>query len=102
MTMVIHTSAAPRVLADISDERLRQHRLKADGRFRYTPDEVAPILGHAMLSEECGEVARAALATAGDLVQETLTGEDLYKELVQVAAVAMAMAEGLVLGTALP
>jgi NTP pyrophosphatase (non-canonical NTP hydrolase) len=86
------------VLQEIGRERMRQHRLKSEGRFKYTPSEVPPIRGHAMLSEECGEVARAALALSG-YVQENLTIDDLYTECIHVAAVAMAMAQGLIDGT---
>ena len=82
----------------IRRERVRQVDLKAEGRFKYTPDEVPTIRSQAMLSEENGEVARAVLALSG-WVQEELTVEDLYKELTQVAAVACAMMEGLLMRT---
>jgi hypothetical protein len=52
-----------------------------------------------MLSEECGEVARGALAVSG-YVQEDIGLTELYAECVQVAAVAMAIAEGIISGTA--
>lgn len=87
------------VLNEVHAERARQIGLKRAGRFAYTPDEVPLIRGHAMLSEECGEVARAALAASG-YVQESLTVTDVRKELVQVAAVAVAMVEGIDAGTA--
>lgn len=83
-----------KVLHAIRNERVRQEALKAEGRFKYTPDEVPLVRSHAMLSEECGEVARCALAISG-YVQEGLTVDDCYKELVQVAAIATAMAEGI-------
>jgi len=84
------------VLWCIDSERKRQHALKAEGRFKYTPSEVPAVRGSAMLSEENGEVARAALAISG-FVQEDLTPADYFKECVQVAAVAMALAEGVIL-----
>jgi len=83
------------VLHDIRNERVRQEALKVEGRFKYTPDEVPLVRSHAMLSEECGEVARCALAVSG-YVQEDLTLDDAYKELIQVAAIASAMAEGII------
>lgn len=82
------------ILDQIEKERLRQEHLKRDGRFKYTPDEVPLIRSTAMLTEELGEVARAALAVSG-YVQEELTLDDCRKELIQVAAVAMAMVEGI-------
>lgn len=47
---------------------------------------VAPAVKSAVLTEECGEVARAVLDQSDD---------DLRRELVQVAAVAVAWLEGL-------
>src|SRR4051794_31281512 len=84
------------VLHSIRNERVRQETLKEEGRFKYTPDEVPLVRSHAMLSEECGEVARCALAVSG-YVQEDSTLDDCFKELIQVAAVATAMAEGILL-----
>jgi hypothetical protein len=82
------------VLHSIRNERVRQEALKVEGRFKYTPDEVPLVRSHAMLSEECGEVARCALAVSG-YVQEDLTLDDAFKELIQVAAIATAMAEAI-------
>ena len=75
-------------------ERARQDRLKKEGRFKNTPDEVPLIRSYAMLSEEMGEVARCILAMDG-WVQEELTDEDCHKELIQVMAIAAAMVEGI-------
>ena len=82
------------ILNDVYNERVRQNRLKLQGRFKYTPNEVPLVRSHAMLSEECGEVARAALAVSG-YVQEDLTLDDCRKELIQVAAIAIAMVQGI-------
>lgn len=86
------------ILTEVGRERRRQILLKHDGRFKYTPAEVPAVRAAAMLTEECGEVARAALAVSG-YVQETLTMADLRTELIQVAAVAVAMVEGIDRGT---
>lgn len=81
------------IYAAIDVERARQERLKAEGRFDFTCAD--PALGHlaacAVLTEEVGEVARAVMGREG-LVRD---GGDLRKELVQVAAVAIAWLEAL-------
>lgn len=87
------------VLTEVGSERKRQNLLRDQGRFKYTPAEVPLVRGAVMLTEEVGEVARAALAVSG-YVQEELTLADLRGELVQVAAVAVAMIEGIDAGTA--
>jgi hypothetical protein len=92
---VFNEDTITQVLHAIRNERWRQESLKQDGRFKYTPDEVPLVRSHAMLSEECGEVARCALAVSG-YVQEELTLADAFKELVQVAAIATAMAEAII------
>lgn len=87
------------ILDDVFRERQRQNALKAAGRFKYTPNEVPLTHSCVMLSEEVGEVARGALAVGG-YVQEELTLADVRKELVQVAAIAVAMIQGIDEGTA--
>ena len=90
-----------RVLLDVGFERLRQEQLKAEGRFKHTCAD--PEMNHveclAVLVEEVGEVARAALELGGlvsDKHRDKVECElDLYKELIQVAAVAVAWAERL-------
>jgi NTP pyrophosphatase (non-canonical NTP hydrolase) len=79
----------------VVSERRRQDRLKADGRFPYTcaDDELSPFEKYAVLSEEVGEVARALLE-ASDLSNHKNYVE-LRKELIQVAAVAVAWIESL-------
>jgi NTP pyrophosphatase (non-canonical NTP hydrolase) len=82
------------IYEDISEERARQERLREEGRFKETcASATMPDLTRlAVLAEEFGEVARAVLE------QEDANdkhGKDLRKELVQVAAVAVAWIEGL-------
>lgn len=80
------------VLKDISNERRRQDKLKAEGRFTATcADPISNDRRLSILVEEVGEVARASLGNAG-AVQD---GGDLRKELVQVAAITLAWIEGL-------
>lgn len=82
------------VLQAVRGERERQELLKNDGRFQNTPDEVELLDSYAMLSEEVGEVARSILGSMGR-VQEQLTVWSVREELVQVAAIAVAMIEGI-------
>lgn len=81
----------------ISDERARQDRMKAEGRFSKTcADDMPNPARLAVLVEEVGEVARAVLER-GDAGGEAYDkhGKDIRKELIQVAAVAFAWIEGL-------
>lgn len=81
-------------LRDVYRERVRQDQLKAAGRFELTcADAELPASEKlAILVEEVGEVARAVLERA-DLVADK-HGSSLRDELIQVAAVALAWAEG--------
>jgi NTP pyrophosphatase (non-canonical NTP hydrolase) len=72
------------VAGEVDDERKKQDRTWGPPDMR--PDD--PWL--AILVEEVGEVARAALANPDDR-----KAGDLYSELIQVAAVAQAWAESL-------
>lgn len=86
-----------RILAEVSDERLRQEALKLAGRFTHTCADAMPDGARvAVLGEEFGEVCRAVLesGTAGTTSQD-VHGKALRAELVQVAAVAIAWIEGL-------
>ena len=78
------------IYAAIDDERTRQGVLWSGqhdwGRGDCSSLDVAPIVKTAVLSEECGEVARAVL-------DKDLDGA--RAELVQVAAVAVAWLESL-------
>lgn len=93
-----HTAGAARTtraLIAVGEERARQEELKAEGRFAYTAAD--PALDEhklAMLTEEVGEVAREILALAG-IVQESATRAKLRRELIQVAAIAVAWVEAL-------
>lgn len=82
-------------LADVIRERMRQEDLKLQGRFKYTcaDHQLAPGEKLAILTEEVGEVARAILE-GGNIVSDKHSA-DLRKELVQVAAVALAWVESL-------
>lgn len=82
------------VLRTVFLERARQDKLKSEGRFKNTPNEASLFKAHAMLSEEMGEIARCILSQSGE-VQEKLTVDDLRKELIQLAAVAVAIVEGI-------
>jgi len=74
-------------------ERERQEQLKAEGRFVYTcaDVEMTTMACLAVLTEEVGEVARAVLSMKG-LAKDEI---ELRKELIQVAAVALAWLEGM-------
>jgi len=76
------------VFEKIIAERKRQNALKTEGKFTYTAaDDVDGFKKLAILGEEFGEVSKA-LNEGDDLAS-------LQAELVQVAAVATAWAEGL-------
>lgn len=83
------------VLNSIAEERDRQEDLKAEGRFKYTcaDAEMNPFEKYAVLGEEFGEVGRALLEK-GELANDK-HGVSLEKELIQVAAVAMAWVESI-------
>lgn len=82
----------PAIYALIDAERARQsakfgpRQVHSWGEGDCSSPAVAPIVKVAVLSEECGEVARAVLDHA--------PAADLRDELVQVAAVAVAWLEG--------
>ena len=88
------------VAQDIFKERDRQDELVAQGRFRATC--ASSKLSHgqklAILGEEFGEVCRQVCATPEDPIVADHSGSvpELYRELIQVAAVASAWAEGLI------
>lgn len=85
------------VLSDIYNERMRQEKLKAEGRFSATcADNLTDVERYVILSREAGEVARALRITC-DRRPELLKLDRvaLRVELIQVAAVAMCWAEGL-------
>lgn len=84
-------------LNKMAEERERQDRLKQSGRFQFTLDE--PGLSEpqklAYILEELGEVARNVLAR-DRLVEDGERGNtELYTELIHVATLSGAWAEGL-------
>lgn len=66
-------------LADVASERMRQDR-------KWGPSASRPVPSLRILIEEVGEVAKA---------MQDETDDELRAELVQVAAVAVAMVEGI-------
>lgn len=75
------------ILDAILVERLRQERLKRDGKFLYTcADNISDVMRLPILAEEFGEVARAI--NEGD-------PENLKEELIQTAAVCLSWLEAL-------
>lgn len=81
------------ILSNVYDERLRQEQLKYEGKFAYScsDSEITHTECFLVLAEEFGEVAHEVNEAIGGKVLLRL--EDLEKELVQVAAVAVAWAE---------
>lgn len=83
----------------VKAERIRQDKLKAEGRFEFTcaDDGLTNAEKLACLTEELGEVAQEVLTQEGRrLARDTVgTPEALRKEIVQVAAVALAWIEAL-------
>lgn len=76
-----------RAIDAIVEERYRQNKLKADGKFAHTcADNIPDEHRYIILAEEVGEVARAI--HDGDR-------DNLREELVQVAAVCLAWLEAL-------
>lgn len=87
------------IYADILTEREHQEALKIAGKFRYTCADVEMVdtSRACVLTEETGEVCRAVLSIFG-LTKDTPEKASYFhlrRELVQVAAVAVAWIEGL-------
>lgn len=85
------------VLREIMEERIRQDGLKAEGRFKYTcaDIEMTNLQRLTVLLEEVGEAARAALEMHNLSNDVHGLRHGLRKEMIQVAAVAVAFVEGL-------
>lgn len=86
------------VLEDIRKERIRQEKLKAAGKFKYTAADVeCPDLDRlAALMEEIGESATASMEERSTATpRDVLKPGNLRKELIQVAAVACAWVESI-------
>ena len=83
------------IYVQIARERLRQEELKKEGRFRYTCADME--MTHAdkatVLVEEVGEVCGAVIQLAG--IGTDRPNADLRKELLHVAAVAVAWIESI-------
>jgi hypothetical protein len=90
-----HIKNMGRVINEITDERFRQEKLRVEGRFAHTCADPDVDEGYKMcvLIEEVGEVGRALMEKMGKIGDRH--NKDLRKELIQVAAVAMAWAESL-------
>lgn len=89
-------SRTNRALDAVYAERERQEKLKAEGAFPFTcaDSELDAYRKLAILGEEFGEVAQATMQTDGINTARDKK-RDLRKELIQVAAVAVAWAESL-------
>lgn len=98
-----HVSYATRVAIEaILDERLRQDKLKEEGRFKYTcaDQELSFTDCMMVLMEEVGELCRAHLEAShltfdrlADHVEGKVGEQKVAEECTQVAAVALAMLE---------
>lgn len=80
----------------IDDERHRQNRLKAQGKFKYTnaDPEMRPFEKLAVVAEEFGEVARGVLNCEGHSTDYTDPDRaKLRKELIELCAVSVAWIE---------
>lgn len=86
------------VLNDILVERIRQERLRREGRFTHTcaSPGMSDENSYLVLGEEFGEVGRAILEChRGDAEAMDKHDKELRKELIQVAAVCAAWVERL-------
>lgn len=82
------------LLEEINDERERQNRLKAQGKFAKTcADDMTNLERLSVLAEEFGEAAHEVNETIGG--HAVLDKSKLRAELRQVAAVCLAWIEGL-------
>lgn len=83
------------ILEEIKAERERQEVLKTAGRFQFTCADsgMTNAERYLVLAEEVGEVARAIMESSK--LANDVHGVDIRKELIQVAAVALAFVQGL-------
>jgi NTP pyrophosphatase (non-canonical NTP hydrolase) len=88
----------PEFLAAIRAERLRQETLREGGKFPWTCADptVVPHAKLAVLAEEFGEVSRHVTEYLID--QSRLNQDELYQELVEVAACCAAWCEAISIG----
>ncbi len=89
------------VFLDVERELARQRMLKLQGKFRNTCEDIEPSeqANLAVLAEEFGEVAKAVCEYRHAFEQDEACPHkleekfhEIYKELIQVAAVCMAWA----------
>lgn len=95
----VDIDATGRAFAEIADERFRQEVLRSQGRFPYTcaSKDLGDLEKFVILSEEVGELARAVVEVE-KLANDTHHADArdaMRKELVQIAAVAVAWLESL-------
>jgi hypothetical protein len=93
------------ILELVAKERLRQEKLKQEGKFPWTcgdvfnPDSWKPVLNVeklTVLAEEFGEVASIVCKLQANRAEaKEVSLDKLREELIQVAAVAVAWAESL-------
>ena len=84
-----------KVFNALENERFRQEALKSQGKFAWTCAEVGPTdeAKLAVLAEEFGEAARHVTEALIDKKRRDV--KNLYKELIEVAAVCVAWCEAL-------
>lgn len=89
LTHSVHEDGLSTAILDVLFERYRQQQYRNEGRFAYTAaDDTSDYHRLAMLIEEVGEVSRELQSAEPDQ-------KALYKELIQVAAIAVAWCEGI-------
>ena len=96
MSAITHLKDTLHIYSDIRNERQKQEGYKAAGRFAHTcaDPELSDMDCLAILIEEVGEAATAILHKQ-KIGSVTDPEQDLRKELIQVAAVAVAWIERL-------
>lgn len=92
---VMNIKVMEMALDSVRDERLMQEEYKAAGRFKYTPADEGPSSTDrlAMITEEVGEASKHALSLGLLVADSEGSTKGLYKELTQVAALAVAWME---------
>lgn len=93
LTPIVDTSV--KVLSNVLEERMRQEMLRLEGKFKTTCSDRNMDEFHklAILAEEFGEVSRLLAEQAIDSTRRNPV--ELRKELIQVAAVAVAWCEAI-------
>ncbi len=85
------------VVDEVIRERIRQDQLKAEGRFTHTCADLGHDLprGLCILMEEVGEVSRELCEWMSGKQEMTPTYQRAREELIQCAAICVAMVEGI-------